>query len=395
MLRSTSKDAVAALLSRSALSIAALSLAGASTLLPACSKVVTVGADPDTLEFTGSDFDGSGAVTRTTTVCYTGPGQADCTATVPPPFSLESGDGSTTEQFSIAEGSCHDLVVALGEPADLDDRLTITVSGDLISGTVGVTLLATALEGSGDGGSGDGGSGDGGSDGGSGDGGSGEDGGGADGGSSDGGGSTDDTGGVTPPCPAYSGLDTTTVRTYEVADTYKDVSGLSGTQTVTIDASDPVAPVLVASFSLTDRTGAVTVTTERHSYSCDSTGSTLVLSEVEGSLVAGDGTTTPIARTDTYSDGMLTMVPGFGTGENVADIFAFEREEDGRTNPFNGSNVVTALGFATTGTPAGSYATIQARIEYAAASDTQSYTAYLDEELGVVKSYYWELVAVE
>ena len=31
---------------------------------------------------------------------------------VPAPFSLVSGDGSTTESFGISEGVCHDLVVA-------------------------------------------------------------------------------------------------------------------------------------------------------------------------------------------------------------------------------------------------------------------------------------------
>lgn len=401
MHRSHSKTAFAALLSSTALWSAV-----AYALLPACSKVVSVGADPVSLEFTGSDFDGSGPATRTTTVCYTGPGQADCTATLPAPFSLVSGDGATTEQFIISEGSCHDLVVALAEPADLDERLTITVSGEQINGSVAVALLASAQGGSGDAGSSDGGGGDGGStDGGSTDGGStdgggsdggGEDGGGTDGGSSDGGGDTGDTGtGVTSPCPVYSGLATTQVRTYETADTYTDLSGLSGTKTVTIDATDPAAPVLETSFSLTDSSGRSIASTERQTYSCNSTGSTLILSLTAGSIVASDGSTTPIARIDTYSDGMLTMVPGFGTGENVSDNFTFDRDEDGRITTVNGSNVVNATGSSTVDTSAGSFSTTHAHIMYSSAVETQNYNAYLDEELGVVTSFYWELVSVE
>ncbi|MCK6504732.1 hypothetical protein L6R53_15220 [Myxococcota bacterium] len=397
MLRLPSKVATHLLRSSASLSAAVL-----GALLPGCSEVVSVGADPTSLDFPASDFVGTGALTRTTTVCYTGPGQADCTAEVPAPFSLVGGEGSTGEggtgegttvQFSISEGSCFELEVALAAPADLDESLAISVVGELISGTVGVDLHATAEEEPGDGGGTDGGGTDGGgSDGGSADGG-GTDGGGTDGGGD--GGGTDDTGGVASPCPGYSGLATSRVRTYQATTSYRDLYRYSGTQTVTVDASDPAAPVLVASFSMTDTSGGVLSTTQRDSYTCTSAGATLVRSETVGSLVTSDGTTIPIARTDTYSDGMLAMVHGFGTGGSVADTFTFVRDEDGRTTTINGSNVMNGTAPATTETAVGTWSTVQTHIQYAAGSDALNYYAYLDEELGVVKSFYWELVGLD
>ena len=386
MLRSSSKIVPVVLLSATALSFAA-----AGALLASCTQVVSAWAEPESLEFDPSEFDGTGAVTHSTRVCYSGPGQVAATATVPSPFSLVSSDaasgtGATTEQFFLGDGSCHDVVVSLAEPADLEERLEITVAGEFLNGTVVVALHASAAGSSGDGGGSDGG----GADGGSTDGGGGDDGGGA-----DGGGGTDDTGEVPSPCPAYSGLASSLVRTYETSDTYTSASGMSGTQSITVEDSDTANPVLVLSLSLTDRLGNRSETTERQHYSCDSTGSTLLLSEVTGTFIAYDGVTSPIARIDTYSDGMISMVPGFGTGGNVADIFQFERESDGPPQTINGSNVVTASGSGTTATAAGTFSTIQARINYAAGSEIQDYTAYLDADLGMVKSFYWDLVSLE
>lgn len=381
------------------LSAAALSLGAASVLLASCGQADTAWADPDSLVFDPSDFDGSGPVTRTTSFCYTGPGQVACSAQVPSPFSLASG--STTEQFSVEGGSCHDLVVSLAEPADLEESLQIAASGETLSGTVVVDLLASAQDSSGDAGATDGGGTDGGgTDGGSTADGGGSDGGGTDGGSSDGGGTedgggSDDTGEAPPPCPPYSGLNSTAARTYQTTDTYESSSGISGTQTITVDTSDPAAPVLVVSSTLLDNHGDTTVTTERQHYTCDSASSTLVLSEVEGTVTRGDGKTLAITRTDTYSDGMVTMVADFGPGSGVSDSFTFEREDDGPTQTIYGSNTVTAAGSTTIDTSAGAFYTIQARVVYSAASETQDYTAYFDEDLGMVKSFYWDLVSVE
>ncbi len=410
MSRSSPKIATALLLSSTVLSVAA-----ASALLASCSQVATVRADPDSLRFDPSEFDGSGAVTHTTTVCYTGPDQVDCIAQVPAPFSLvqsddataaaDAAEASTSQEFSIAGDGCHDVVVALAEPADLDERLEVVASGAALSGTLVVALHASASEDPGDGGSTDGGAdGGAGSDGAATDGG-GSDGGGTDGGGSDGGGagdggsgdggSGDGGGGDTGPCPVYSGLGSAAVRTYETTATYESASGMSGTQSISVDVSDPAAPVRIVSQSLTDSPGTTTTTTERQYFTCDSTGSTLVKSEVEGSIVTYDGTTTTIDYTDTYSDGMISMVPEFGSGGYVSDIFSFEREGAGPTQTINGSNVVSSAGATTTATPAGSFSTMTARISYAAGSDTQDYTAYLDEDLGMVQSFYWDLVSVE
>lgn len=185
------------------------------------------------------------------------------------------------------------------------------------------------------------------------------------------------------------------MRTYQATTNYRDLYHYSGTQTVTVDASEPAAPVLVATFSMTDTSGGVLSTTQRDSYTCTSAGSTLVRSETTGSLVTSGGSTISMARTDTYSDGMLTMVPGFAVGGSVADTFSFERVEDGRTTTINGSNVQNGTGPSTTETLVGTFSTVQTHIQYAAGSDTLNYYAYLDEELGVVKSFYWELVGLE
>jgi len=87
-------------------------------------------------------------------------------------------------------------------------------------------------------------------------------------------------------------------------------------------------------------------------------------------------------------------VPGFGSGGSVADTFTMERAEDGRTSTINGSNVETGGGLSTTKTSAGTYSTVQTHILYDAGSDNLNYYAYLDEELGEVKSFYWDLVSV-
>ncbi|MCB9777674.1 MAG: hypothetical protein H6742_03845 [Alphaproteobacteria bacterium] len=387
------------------LATGALSLGVGSTLLASCSKVVTVAADPASLEFLAEEFDGGAAVTKTTTICYTGPGQASCTAEVPEPFFLVTGSSgdtvtsTTSEPFSISEGICHDLVVGLAAPATLDERITITVVGDLLSGAVGVPLTATGGESTdGDTDAGDTDVGDTDSD---------DtdtdadvdtdedtdtdtdadtDGGGEDSG---------DTGGGGSACPPYSGLGSTVERTYQTSKTYTSSAGLSGTQTISVDTRNPDAPVMTIELSLTDRAGNTTSTTERQTYRCDDTGSTLVKSELEGMWLGGDGSTSPIERTDTYSDGMITMVPGYGDTANVADTFTLSRAEDGRTETVGGSYVVSSRGAATTSTVAGSYATIQSRIQYAAGSETLDYTAYLDEDLGMVKSFYWDLISVD
>lgn len=173
------------------------------------------------------------------------------------------------------------------------------------------------------------------------------------------------------------------------------MSGLAGTKTVRVDLTDPARPVLTANLALTNSSGSAVTTTERHTYTCDTDGSTLIHSEVEGSIVGTDGSSSSIAYSDTYSDGMISMVHGFGSGPNVSDVFTFDRVEDGSTRTVSGSNVVNSTGSTSTGTPVGTFATIRAHVLYSSSLDNQNHDAYLDDELGEVKSFYWELVGLE